>query len=65
MNKPKVLIHVVGGVAYWTATGDVDVAIVDEDDIKSGDAPVQLSADWEALAAGSFDLAKADFVRIV
>ena len=65
MNKPKVLIHVVGGIAYWTSTGEVEVAIVDEDNIKAGDAPVQLSSDWKALASSSFDLASERFVRII
>ena len=49
MSKPKVLIHVVGGVAHWSSTGDVDVVVFDEDNIRAGDPPVQLSHDWEAL----------------
>ena len=64
MKKPKVLIHVVGGIAYWSSEGNVDVAVVDEDNIKAGDAPVQLSPDWDALARKSFDLANGQFVII-
>lgn len=64
MNKPKVLIHVVGGVAHWSSTGDVDVVVVDEDNIRAGDPPVQLGRDWEALARGSLDLSDERFVRV-
>ena len=64
MNKPKVLIHIVDGVAYWSSTGDVDVAVVDEDNIRAGDPPVQLGRDWEARARGSLDLSDERFVRI-
>ena len=64
MNKPKVLIHVIGGVAHWSSTGDVDVVVVDEDNIRAGDAPVQLSHDWEALVRSSLDVSDARFVRI-
>ena len=64
MSKPKVLIHVVGGVAHWSSTGDVDVVVVDEDNIRAGDPPIQLSRDWEALARDSLDLSDARFVRI-
>ena len=49
MSKSKVLIHVVGGIAYWSSEGDVDVVLVDEDNIKAGDPPAKLSSDWEAL----------------
>lgn len=64
MNKPKVLIHVVGGVAHWSATGDVDVVVVDEDNIRAGDPPVRLICEWAALARSSFDLSDERFVRI-
>lgn len=64
MNKSKVLIHVVGGIAYWTSTGDVDVVLVDEDNIRAGDPPVQLTREWEALARQSFDLSDERFVRV-
>ena len=64
MNKAKVLIHVVGGVAYWTPSGDVDVVAVDEDNIRAGDPPVHLTRDWEALAGGSFDLSDDRFVSV-
>ena len=50
MNKAKVLIHVVGGVAYWTAEGEVDVVLIDEDNIKAGDGPVALSEEWRGFA---------------
>ncbi len=64
MSKPKVLIHVVGGIAYWSSEGDVDVVVVDEDNIKAGDSPVQLSREWGPLARSSFDIAFRRFVRI-
>lgn len=64
MNKPKVLIHVVGGVAHWSSTCDVDVVVVDEDNIRAGDPPVQLGRDWEALARSSLDLSDERFVRV-
>ena len=64
MTKPKVLIHVVGGIAYWSSNGNVDVAVVDEDNIKAGDAPVQLSPDCEALLRNSIDLTSGQFVCI-
>ena len=64
MNKPKVLIHVVGGVAYWTSSGDVDVIVVDEDNIRGGDPPVHLTREWQALARSSFDLSDDRFVSV-
>ena len=64
MNKPKVLIHVVGGVAYWTSTGDVDVIVVDEDNIRAGDPPVQLTREWVALARQSFESSDVRFVCV-
>ena len=64
MSKPKVLIHVVGGVAYWTSSGDVDVIVVDEDNIRAGDPAVQLTREWEALARSSFDLFDDRFIRV-
>lgn len=65
MNKPKVLIHVVGDVAYWSSTGDVDIVVVDEDNIRVGDPPVQLTREWEALARSSCDLSDQRFVCVV
>ena len=64
MNKPKVLIHVVGGVAYWTSSGDVDVIVVDEDNIRAGDPSVQLTREWEALARSTFDLSDNRFISV-
>lgn len=64
MKKPKVFIHVVGGVAHWTSTGNVDVVVVDEDNIRAGDEPVCLGKDWEAIARRSVDLSNERFVRI-
>ena len=64
MRKPKVLIHVVGGVAYWSSEGDVEVVVVDEDNIKAGDSPVQLTREWEPLARSTFDISDQRFVRI-
>jgi hypothetical protein len=56
MSKPKVLIHVSGGIADWSAMGDVDVVVVDEDNIKAGDPPVELSLDWRPFVSQSLDL---------
>jgi hypothetical protein len=56
MSKPKVLIHVSGGIAYWSAMGDVDVVVVDEDNIKAGDPPVELPLDWQPVVSQSLDL---------
>ena len=64
MSKSKVLIHVVGGIAYWSSEGDVDVVVVDEDNIKSGDSPIQLTREWAPLARSSFDISDSRFVRI-
>lgn len=64
MKKPKVLIHVVGGVAHWISSGDVDVVVVDEDNIRAGDDPVYLRKDWAGLARRSIDLSEERFVRI-
>lgn len=64
MNKAKVLIHVVGGVAYWTSSGEVEVIVIDEDNIRAGDPPVHLTRDWEALARGSVDLSDDRFISV-
>ena len=64
MLKPKVLIHVVGGVAHWSSTGVVDVVVVDEDNIRAGEPPVQLNQEWEALARSSLDISDTRFVCI-
>ena len=64
MSKPKVLIHVVGGIAYWSSEGDVDVVVVDEDNIKAGDSPVQLTREWEPLVRSSLDISDRRFVCI-
>lgn len=55
MSKPKVLIHGVGGVAYWSSEGDVDVVLVDEDNIRAGEPPAQLNLEWVGLASTSLD----------
>ena len=65
MSKPKVLIHVVGGVAHWSSTGDVDVVLVDEDNIRAGDPPVQLNREWEEFARSSVDLSDERLISIV
>ena len=64
MNKPKVLIHVIGGVAYWAAVGDVDVELVDEDNIKMGDDPVQLNQDWKELVHSHFGTVNNELAKI-
>jgi hypothetical protein len=63
MNKPKVLIHVPGGIAYWSAMGDVDVVVVDEDNIKAGDPPVELPLDWRPFVNQSIDLMGRKLIR--
>lgn len=64
MNKPKVLIHVIGGVACWSAVGDVDVELVDEDNIKMGDKPVQLGRDWQELVHAHFGVINNGLIKI-
>ena len=65
MNKPKVLIHVSGGIADYVCLGDVDVEVVDEDNIDAGDPPVQLDPSWEPLLKEAFSLPHSKYVRIV
>ncbi len=64
MTKAKVLIHVVGGIAYWSSTDDVEVICVDEDNINAGDPKVELSRDWAPLLRDHFDLQKSKYVSI-
>lgn len=63
--KPKVLIHVSGGIAEYVCLGDVDVEVVDEDNIDAGDPPVQLDPSWEPLLKETFSLPHSKYVRIV
>lgn len=64
--RPKVLIHVHGGVAtYSVAGGDVDVALVDVDNIDAGDPPVELDQSWRALIERSFAEECSQYVRFV
>lgn len=65
MDKPKVLIHVSGGVADYEVRGDVDVEIVDEDNIDRGDPPVEFDETWMPLLKGRFDLPFSKYVYIV
>lgn len=65
MNKPKVLIHVNGGIADYVCLGDVDVEVVDEDNIDAGDPPVEFDASWEPLLKDTFALPYSKYVRIV
>lgn len=65
MNKPKVLIHVSGGIADYVYLGDVDVEIVDEDNIDAGDPPVEFDSSWEPLLKDTFALPHSKYVRIV
>lgn len=65
MNKAKVLIHVVGGVAYWASEGEVDVVLVDEDNIKAGDGPVELSEEWCGFAERQVGLIESQLVRLL
>jgi len=64
MNKAKVLIHVVGGVAYWTAEGEVDVVLIDEDNIKAGDGRVALSEEWRRFAERQGGLIETQLVSV-
>ena len=64
MTKAKVLIHVSGGVAYWSSTGDVEVICVDEDNIDAGDPKVEFSRDWKPLFAKHFDLPNSKYVTV-
>ena len=64
MTKAKVLIHVSGGVAYWSATGDVEVIHVDEDNIDAGDPKVEFSRDWKPLLMEQFDLTYSKYVTV-
>ena len=64
MTKAKVLIHVSGGVAYWSATGDVEVICVDEDNIDAGDPKVEFSRDWKPLLMEHFDLPNSKYVSV-
>jgi hypothetical protein len=64
MTKPKVLILVSGGVANYLCIGDVEVQIVDEDNIDSGNPPVKLNPEWEPYIKGVFDLPHSKYVYI-
>ena len=64
MTKAKVLIHVSGGVAYWSSTGDVEVICVDEDNINAGDPKIEFSRDWKPLFAIHFDLPNSKYVTV-
>lgn len=65
MNKPKVLIHVCGGIADYVCLGDVEVEVVDEDNIDAGDPPVEFDPSWEPLLKDAFTLPHSKYVRIV
>lgn len=65
MDKPKVLIQVSGGVAYYAVMGDVDVELVDEDNIDGGDPPVEFDETWKPLLKGRFNLPFSRYVYIV
>lgn len=64
MSKPKVLIHVVGGIAYWSSTDDVEVICVDEDNINAGDPKVEFSRDWKPLLTEHFDLHNSKYAAV-
>ncbi len=63
MSKPKVLIHVVGGIAYWSSTADVDVIVVDEDNIKAGDDLVSLTTAWQPVVEQALGQHAAKLIR--
>jgi len=65
MNKPKVLIHVSGGIADYVCLGDVEVEVVDEDNIDAGDPPVEFEPSWEPLLKDTFAIPCSKYVRIV
>ena len=64
MTKAKVLIHVRGGVAYWSSTDDVEVICVDEDNINAGDPKVEFSRDWQPLLREHFGLSNSKYVTV-
>jgi hypothetical protein len=62
---PKVLIHVVGGVADYYVTGNVAVKLVDIDNIDAGDPPVEMDESWRVLTKGLFSEDESKYVRFV
>ena len=65
MNKPKVLIHICGGVADYAVIGDVEIAYVDEDNIDAGDPAVELDSTWKPVLEGRFDIPHSKYVTVV
>lgn len=65
MNKPKVLIHIRGGVADYAVIGDVEIAYVDEDNIDAGDPAVELDSTWKPVLEGRFDISRSKYVTVL
>lgn len=64
MKRSPVLVHVVGGVAeVYANLSEVDVRVVDVDNIKAGEGPVELpvGCGFEALCEEAF--LEAPFVK--
>ena len=49
-HKPRVLVTILGGVAYTYATKDVDVLIVDFDNLPDADIPPEYQSLPEKLS---------------
>lgn len=64
MAKARVLIRVCGGVAEFSTLGNVEVALIDEDNIDAGDAAVVLEEEWKPLVDCRFDNRNKRYVLI-
>jgi hypothetical protein len=62
---PKVIIHVVGGVADYYVEGTVAVELIDIDNIDAGDPPVELDESWRELTKGLFSEEESKYLRFV
>ena len=63
--RPRVMIHVCGGVADYYVDGAVDVVLINEDNIDAGDPPVELDESWQELTKGCFSEVESKYVRYV
>ena len=63
--RPKVLIHVQGGVADYYVDGAVDVALIDFDNIEAGDPPVELDESWREITKDGFFEEESKYFRFV
>lgn len=65
MSKPKVLIHICGGVADYAVIGDVEIAYIDEDNIDAGDPRVELDSTWKQVLEGRFRMPHSKYVTVI